>query len=253
MLTLILAALSQPINLSIFIEKEESPSTTHTYKLAVDDLLARYNHTLIVHGTSVRVQRLLSFAQYTNIKMFGALELLAGSDKIDERKEEIRRVLPGENVIILVSTRLDGDLDKYSVYGICGSVVFVNINTVGNDVLYGIFLGVVRLLGAVLGAPNMVMNEEQYGDSFVDLSSLDTGKAYDGSLYTKSSIRANLDHVFTRNLTGRDLLKELKECECKYRDCKEWSVDVQMNGVEDVDELIRKFREFVGQGIAKKW
>lgn len=254
MLTFILAVLSQPINLSIFIEKDESTATIHTYKLAVDDLLTKYNRTLVAHGTSVRVQHLLSFAQYSNMKMFGALELLAGSDKIEERKEEIKRVLPGENVIMLVSTRLDDSLDKYNVYEVCGSVVFVNMGMVGNDALYGIFLGVVRLLGAVLSAPNMVMSEGQYKDGFVDLGSFDDvegDKADGGSLYTRSSIRADLDHVFSQNLKGRDLLKELRECQCKYKECKEWSVNEQMDGVENVDEMLSKFKRFVGKGVAK--
>lgn len=187
--------LSRPITLSVLIERQESESSIHTYKLAVNELLSKYNTVLQRYGTNIQTTRVVSFSQYEYMKEYGPLEMLAGSDNILQRREVISRMFPGENVIALVITGNNEVFDRYNVYGVCASVIFVNI-TLEEDLLSNIFNGIFKLFSILLHAPTTI-----------DLSA------------NEQEIINHMSRMISKGLYNRNILQEIQECQCKYKEC----------------------------------
>ncbi|KCZ81815.1 hypothetical protein H312_00714 [Anncaliia algerae PRA339] len=120
---------SKSIKLTFLYEKEIPSSVNDFYLNYLQNLISKYNDIFIQEQIRLHLDDLIPFNEYININKYYNLIDLAGTDDIEERFNELRKI-SDTHVILGASTASDdSDATQYNYYSPCNSIFIFNLNS----------------------------------------------------------------------------------------------------------------------------
>lgn len=120
---------SKSIKLTFLYEKEIPSSVNDFYLNYLQNLISKYNDIFIQEQIRLHLDDLIPFNEYININKYYNLIDLAGTDDIEERSNELRKISDSHVILGASTASDDSDATQYNYYSPCNSIFIFNLNS----------------------------------------------------------------------------------------------------------------------------